>query len=94
MVLKILTEPKNAIVKQYQQLFNDENVELSFTEDALRAIAVKAKSTGTGARALRMIVENLLLDLMYTVPSESSIKEVIIEEACVTNGSDPIIKKG
>lgn len=93
-LIRILTEPKNAIIKQYQMLFEEDHVKLSFTEGALRAIAAKAKEAGTGARALRMIVENLLLDLMYTVPSESSIKEVIIEEACVTNGSDPIIKKG
>src|SRR5579872_4595891 len=66
-LVEILVKPKNAIIKQYQQLFSEENVKLHFTEDALRAMGEKAKDTGTGARALRMIVENLLLDLMYEI---------------------------
>jgi ATP-dependent Clp protease ATP-binding subunit ClpX len=74
-------------------LFEEDNVELSFTEDALRAIAAKAKEAGTGARALRMIVENLLLDLMYEVPSDESVKEVLIDESCVKNGTTPMIKR-
>ena len=92
-LIKILTEPKNAIIRQYQMLFEEDNVELSFTDDALRAIAAKAKEAGTGARALRMIVENLLLDLMYEVPSDESVKEVLIAESCVKNGTTPIIKR-
>jgi ATP-dependent Clp protease ATP-binding subunit ClpX len=92
-LVNILIEPKNAIIKQYTQLFTEEKVKLHFTEDALRAIAEKAKGTGTGARALRMIVEGLLLETMYDVPSNPSIKEVIIEKDCVTKGSAPILKE-
>lgn len=89
----ILTEPKNAIIKQYQMLFEEDGVNLLFTPDALRGIAAKAKEAGTGARALRMIVENLLLDLMYNVPSDPSIKEVVIDENCVAKSGSPIIKR-
>lgn len=88
-LVEILVKPKNAIVKQYQQLFNEENVLLTFTDEALRAMAIKAKATGTGARALRMIVENILLDLMYEVPSDPTIKEIIVEKVCVENSSPP-----
>ncbi len=90
-LVEILTAPKNAIVKQYKQLFNEENVKLTFKEDALRAMAEKAKETGTGARALRMIVEGILLELMYEVPSNPSIKEIIIEKECITDKQQPII---
>ena len=90
-LISILTEPKNAIVKQYQQLFSDEDVDLEFTEEALGAIAVKAKSTGTGARALRMIVESILLNLMYETPSDKSISKIIVTKESVTQGADPIV---
>lgn len=90
-LVDILTQPKNAIVKQYQQLFGEENVKLHVTEDALRAMAEKAKETGTGARALRMITENMLLDTMYEIPSDPSIKEVIIESDCVKKKVPPTI---
>lgn len=90
-LIQILTQPKNAIVKQYQQLFADEEVKLEFTDEALQAIAVKAKSTGTGARALRMIVESVLLDLMYETPSDRSIKRIEVTKECITHGADPII---
>lgn len=92
-LIEILTEPKNAIIKQYQQLFEEENVKLHFTEEALKAIAEKAKKTGTGARALRMIAESLLLETMYEVPSDPSIKEVIVERDCVEKKSPPILKR-
>jgi ATP-dependent Clp protease ATP-binding subunit ClpX len=92
-LVSILIEPKNAIIKQYMQLFTEEKVKLHFTDEALRAIAERAKETGTGARALRMIVEGLLLDTMYDVPSNPSIKEVIIEKECITQGSAPILRK-
>ncbi len=87
----ILTAPRNAIVKQYTQLFIEEDVKLIFKPDSLRAIAQKAKEAGTGARALRMIVESLLLDLMFEVPSDPTIKEIIIEKECITDKKDPII---
>lgn len=92
-MVEILVKPKNAVIKQYTQLFEEENVKLTFTDEALRAMAVKAKGTGTGARALRMIVEGLLLDTMYEVPSDPSIKEVIIEKECITQKKPPILKR-
>ncbi len=93
-LVDILTKPKNAIVKQYSQLLAEENVKLHFTEDALQTMAEKAKSTGTGARALRMIVENLLLDTMYEIPSDPSIKEITINKDCVEKNIPPLVKRG
>lgn len=92
-LVSILTEPKNAIIKQYIQLFKEEGVDLKFTKDALELIAKKAHQTKTGARALRMIVENLLRDLMFETPSDPSIKEIIIEKETVEDNKPPIIKK-
>jgi ATP-dependent Clp protease ATP-binding subunit ClpX len=92
-LVEILTKPKNAIIKQYIQLFAEEGVALSFTTDALRAMAEKAKSTGTGARALRMIVESLLLNLMFETPSDPSIKEVIVDRECIVDNTSPQIKR-
>ena len=92
-LVQVLTEPKNAIVKQYKQLFREENVELSFQEDALEAMAVRAKETGTGARALRMIAESMLLDLMYEIPSDPTIRHVIVQKSCITEGKPPLIEK-
>jgi ATP-dependent Clp protease ATP-binding subunit ClpX len=90
-LVDILTKPKDAIIKQYKFLFKEEGVDLKFTEEALLAIAEKAKKTGTGARALRMIAENLLRDLMYETPSDPTIKEVTIEKETVTENKDPLI---
>lgn len=90
-LVTILTEPKNAIIKQYTQLFHEEGVKLHFKTDALRAMAQKAKDAGTGARALRMIVENLLLDLMFDVPSDPTIKEIVIEKESITEKKLPLI---
>jgi ATP-dependent Clp protease ATP-binding subunit ClpX len=90
-LIDILTKPKNAIIKQYQQLFAEENVVLKFAEDALRAIAEKAKETGTGARALRMIVETLLLELMFDVPSDPTIKEIIVDKESIMKSKSPQI---
>lgn len=87
----ILTEPKNAIVKQYTHLFAEENVKLTFAREALLAAAQKAKQAGTGARALRMILENLLRDLMFEVPSDSSIAEIHISEKTITENQPPVI---
>ncbi len=92
-LVNILVEPKNAIIKQYQHSFLEENVKLHFTEEALKAMAEKAKLTGTGARALRMIVEGLLIDLMFEIPSDPTIKEVIIEKDCITKKIPPIIRR-
>lgn len=88
-LVEILVKPKNAIVKQYECLFAEENVKLSFTEEALEAMAKKAKETGTGARALRMIAEGLLRDLMFEVPSNPSIKEIVVEKSTITENKPP-----
>lgn len=90
-LVDILVKPKNAIVKQYAQLFTDEDVKLFFDDNSLRAMAEKAKETGTGARALRMIVESMLLDLMFEVPSDPTIREIHIHEDCIRKGSQPKI---
>lgn len=92
-LVDILTKPKNAIVKQYQQLFAEENVKLNFTEEALQSMAEKAKLTGTGARALRMIVEGLLLDLMFEVPSDPTIQEIVVDKDCITEKRPPHIRR-
>jgi ATP-dependent Clp protease ATP-binding subunit ClpX len=88
-LVDILTRPKNAIVKQYQHLFAEENVKLEFTTSALEAMAQKAKETGTGARALRMITESVLRDLMFEVPSDPSIREIVIEKESIVDGRPP-----
>ena len=90
-LVEILEKPKDAIIKQYKRLFEEENVKLHFTEEALQAMAQKAKETGTGARALRMIAEGLLLETMYEVPSDPTIKEVIVEKECVTKKAPPTL---
>ncbi|MBM3196094.1 MAG: ATP-dependent Clp protease ATP-binding subunit ClpX, partial [Chlamydiae bacterium] len=90
-LIQILSEPKNAIVKQYKSLFADDGVELDFSSEALDAIAAKAKEAGTGARALRMIVENILMDLMFDVPSEKDIVGIVIEKECVTHKAPPTV---
>jgi ATP-dependent Clp protease ATP-binding subunit ClpX len=88
-LVDILVKPKDAIIKQYTQLFAEENVKLEFTESALQAMAKKAKDTGTGARALRMITEGILRDLMFEVPSDPTIKEIIIDKNSVTENQPP-----
>jgi ATP-dependent Clp protease ATP-binding subunit ClpX len=92
-LVSILTTPKNAIIKQYQTLFAEENVILEFTPDALRAMAEKAKATGTGARALRMIVESLLLELMFETPSDPTIHKICIDKECITEKRPPEIQR-
>jgi ATP-dependent Clp protease ATP-binding subunit ClpX len=88
-LVEILTKPKNALVKQYQKLFTDEDISLTFTEPALQAIARKAVDRKAGARGLRTILEEIMLDIMYDAPSQKDLKEVIIEEACVLEGAEP-----
>ncbi|MDN3504372.1 MAG: ATP-dependent Clp protease ATP-binding subunit ClpX [Rhabdochlamydiaceae bacterium] len=88
-LIEILTKPKNAIIRQYINLFEEDNVKLTFKDDAYHAIAKKAKVAGTGARALRMIVENLLIDLMYEIPSDPTIKEIVINASCVEENKQP-----
>lgn len=92
-LVSILTEPKNSIIKQYVAMFEMEGVKLHFTEEALQAIAQKAMEAGTGARALRMILENLMRELMFDIPSDNTIAEVLVEKECVVDKKPPIIKR-
>lgn len=92
-LVQILTQPKNALVKQYQKLFEMEETDLTFTDDALLAIAEKAVERKTGARGLRSIIENLLLDTMYEVPDMDDVTEVIVEKETVAENSQPKYKK-
>ena len=90
-LISILSEPKSAICKQYKKLFELDGVKLSFDEDALRAIAKEAMSRKTGARGLRAIMEKVVMDQMYEIPSDDRVESVRITEACVTEGADPEI---
>jgi len=90
-LMSILREPKNALVKQYAKLFNMEGVQLEIREDALRAIALKAKERKTGARGLRTIMENMLLDVMYDLPSMQNVSKVVVDEAVVRGEAKPFI---
>ena len=90
-MVKILMEPKNALVKQYQKLFSFDNVRLKFSEGALLAIARKATQRKTGARGLRAILEEIMLDVMYEIPSQKGIKECIINEEVVVNKEKPVL---
>ena len=91
-LVKILTEPKNAIVKQYKSLLSMDGVELDFTSEALTAIARKTLEKKTGARGLRSIMENLLMPIMYAVPSDKSIVSVQVTEDCVENNAAPLVE--
>ncbi|AHN26903.1 ATP-dependent Clp protease ATP-binding subunit ClpX [Gilliamella apicola] len=90
-LISILTEPKNALTKQFETLFRLDGVELEFTEDALNAIAIKALQRKTGARGLRSIVENILLDTMYDLPSMKNIKKVIVEQETIDKSQAPAL---
>ena len=90
-LVRILREPKNALVRQYQKLFDMENVHLRFTEGALGAIAREALKRKSGARGLRAIMENIMLDVMYDIPSQPNIKEVLISEEVVLRKAQPIV---
>lgn len=90
-LVEILTKPKNALVKQYQKLFSFDGVKLTFTDDALRAIAKKSIERKTGARGLRSILEDIMLDVMYLIPSEKGISECIINEDVVNKKASPIL---
>ena len=89
-LVQILTQPRNAITRRYEQLFDYENVKLSFTEDALKAIAESALNRKIGARGLRMIIEELMLDIMYTLPGQNKIRECVITREVVQAKDDPI----
>ena len=93
-LVTILTEPKNALVKQYQRLFELEDTQLTFTDDALSAIAKRAIERKTGARGLRSILEDILLDTMFDLPGMDSVSEVVVNEEAVTSDAAPLMIHG
>jgi ATP-dependent Clp protease ATP-binding subunit ClpX len=90
-LVTILTEPKNALVKQYQRLFEIEGVKLVFTGEALSAIAKRAIKRKTGARGLRSIMEDILLDCMFELPGMGNVSEVVVNDEAVNNGAKPLV---
>jgi ATP-dependent Clp protease ATP-binding subunit ClpX len=90
-LIKILSEPKNALIKQFQKLFEFENVKLKFTENAIRAIAEKAIAHKTGARGLRSVLEEHMLDIMFDLPSRDDIEEVVVNEEVIKNSEEPLL---
>jgi ATP-dependent Clp protease ATP-binding subunit ClpX len=88
-LIDILSKPKNALTKQYQRLFDYENVSLTFTDAALQSIAKEAIKRNTGARGLRSVIENAMLEIMYEIPSKANVKECIIDEGTITRGEKP-----
>ncbi len=90
-LVTILTQPKNALVKQYQKLFDIEGVDLTFTDEALRAIAKRAIARKTGARGLRSIMEDILLDTMFELPGMENVSEVVVNEESATSAAKPLI---
>ena len=89
--MQILTEPKNAIVKQYAKLFSMEGVTLEVRPSALKAIAKKALARKTGARGLRSIVEQSLIDVMYDLPTTSNVDKVVVDESCIDEEKPPLL---
>lgn len=89
-LLSILTEPKNAIIKQYKKLFRMEGVELEFEDDALQAVVKKAITKGTGARALRSILEEIMIDIMYKLPSKENVSKCVITEKVINKKDQPV----
>ena len=92
-LINILTKPKNALVKQYKKLFEIDNVQLNFTDEALEAIANEAIKRKTGARGLRSIVEETMTEIMFDIPSDESIEKVIINQDCITEKKNPEVIK-
>jgi ATP-dependent Clp protease ATP-binding subunit ClpX len=91
-LVRILTEPKNALVKQYEKLFQYDHVELTFQDEALRAVAKKAAERGIGARGLRAILEETMTDLMYNIPSDPTVSRVIITPQAINQEGEPIVE--
>ena len=90
-LVRILTEPKNSLTKQYSKLFEMDGVEVDFRDDALRAVAKRAMERKTGARGLRSILENVLLDIMYRLPSEAGVSKIVIDESVIQGDSEPMM---
>ena len=91
-LLRILTEPKNAHVRQYEKLLAMDHVTLEFSEDALRAVAKKAIERKTGARSLKGIIEDTMLDIMFDIPKSEEPRKVTITAACINDGAQPTIE--
>ncbi len=90
-LMQILTEPKNALTKQYRKMFDMEGVEIDFREDGLRAVASKAMERKTGARGLRSILENVLLESMYNIPSQTGVAKIVVDESVINGDSEPLL---
>ncbi|MDY0273829.1 MAG: ATP-dependent Clp protease ATP-binding subunit ClpX [Desulfomicrobium sp.] len=90
-LMRILQEPKNALIKQYKKMFELEDVELRFTTNALKSVAAKAIKLETGARGLRSVMESIMLDIMYTIPSMKDVQECVINKAVIEEGKEPLI---
>ena len=93
-LIEILTKPRNALVKQYQKLFEYDDVQLEFEEDSLVAVAKEAIKRNTGARGLRAILEQSMLEVMYELPANSSIKKCVVTKEVILNGQRPIMTVG
>ena len=93
-LVQVLTEPRNALVKQYQALFEMDDVQLEFTTEAMAAMASDAKKRHAGARGLRSILEETLLDIMYEIPSMDAVERCIIDAPTVTDGAPPVLMDG
>ena len=91
--MRILREPKNAIIKQYQALFGLDEVALEFTDDAVKAVAHKSFERKTGARGLRSILEETMVDIMFEIPSDSTVSKCIVTEDCITEGKKPKLRR-
>ena len=90
-LVRILTEPKNALVRQYQKFFSLDSIDLVFADEALEAISVKALARGTGARGLRSIIEEALLDVMFELPSRRDVRKCVITRETIEKGIDPTL---
>jgi ATP-dependent Clp protease ATP-binding subunit ClpX len=90
-LVQILTEPKNALTKQYHKMFDMEGVEIDFREDGLTAVATKAMERKTGARGLRSILENVLLESMYNIPSQAGVAKIVVDESVINGDSEPLL---
>ena len=90
-LVQILTEPKNALTKQYHKMFDMEGVEIDFREDGLKAAASKAMERKTGARGLRSILENVLLESMYNIPSQAGVAKIVVDESVINGDSEPLL---
>ena len=90
-LVQILTEPKNALTKQYHKMFDMEGVDIDFRGDGLRAVAAKAMERKTGARGLRSILENVLLESMYNIPSQTGVAKIVIDESVINDDSEPLL---